>query len=236
MLGRPLRPDGGVKMTLMDVLKREMYTEAEAARLLRMPGGTLHYWLEGGSRARRVYAPILREQATGSRFVTWGEFVEAGLLRQYRKNLKVPMTEMRAFIEGLRERFGVPYPLAHFKPLTSGQDLVMQAQEIAGLAPEFQLVAEVKNQYVLLPAADSFLRRVEYKDDVAVQWRPQEDLRVVFDPRHRFGAPTINGVSTHALWEAVDSGEDEQALADLYQLSVSDVRQAIAYEIASQAA
>ncbi len=223
-------------MTLMNVLKREMYTEAEAARLLRMPSGTLHYWLEGGTRGRRTYAPILREQATGSRFVTWGEFVEAGLLRQYRTGLKIPMTEMRAFIEGLRETFDVPYPLAHFKPLSSGQDLVMRAQDKAGLDPQFQLVAEVKNQYVLLPAADAFLRRVEYKEDIAVQWRPQEDLRVVFDPRRRFGAPTISGVSTHALWEAVDSGEDEEALAELYQLSLSDVKQAIAYELSSQAA
>lgn len=223
-------------MNLMDVLDREMYTEAEAARLLRMPGGTLRYWLEGGTRGRRTYAPILREQATGSRFVTWGEFVEAGLLRQYRKDLRVPMTEMRAFIEGLRGRFAVPYPLAHFRPLTSGQDLVIEAQDVAGLAPEFQLVAEVKNQYVLLPAADAFLRRVEYKDDVAVQWRPQEELRVVFDPRRRFGAPTIEGVSTHALWEAVDSGEEEAVVASLYQLSISDVKQALAYEIASQAA
>jgi uncharacterized protein (DUF433 family) len=223
-------------MTLMNVLEREMYTEVEAARLLRMPGGTLHYWLEGGSRSRHTYAPILREQASGSRFVTWGEFVEAGLLRQYRKDLKVPMTEMRAFIEGLREKFDVPYPLAHFKPLSSGRDLVLQAQDKAGLDPQFGLVAEVKNQFVLLPAADAFLRRVEYVDEIAVQWRPQEELRVVFDPRRRFGAPTISGVSTHALWEAVDSGEDEQGVAELYQLSLSDVRQAVVYELASQAA
>lgn len=146
------------------------------------------------------------------------------------------MTEMRAFIEGLREKFDVPYPLAHFRPLSSGRDLVLEAQDNAGLDPQFRLVAEVKNQYVLLPAADAFLRRVEYVDDIAVRWRPQEDFRVVFDPRHRFGSPTISGVSTHALWEAVDSGEDEEAVARLYQLSLSDVKQAVAYEIASQAA
>ena len=221
---------------MMNVLEREMYTEAEASRLLRMPTATLHYWLDGGTRGRRTYAPILRPHATGSRFVTWGEFVEAGLLRQYRKGLKVPMSEMRAFIEGLRTRFDVPYPLAHFKPLSSGRDLVLEAQDAAELDPQFALVAEVKNQYVLLPAADAFLRRVEYDDDVAMQWRPQEELRVVFDPRHRFGAPTIGGVSTHALWEAVDSGESEAAVAELYQLSVGDVRQAVAYEMTTQAA
>src|SRR5690349_8160804 len=40
------------------VLDREMFSEAEAARLLRVPQSTLHYWLDGGSRGGRTYKPI----------------------------------------------------------------------------------------------------------------------------------------------------------------------------------
>ena len=57
---------------------------------------TLHYWLEGGTRRGRTYAPVVREQPTGSRAVTWAEFVEAGLLREYRRDLGIPMAELRA--------------------------------------------------------------------------------------------------------------------------------------------
>lgn len=67
------------------VLDREMFTEAEAARLLRVSQNTLNYWLEGGEYRGRRYRPVIREQARGSRApVTWAEFVEAGLRRPER--------------------------------------------------------------------------------------------------------------------------------------------------------
>jgi PIN like domain len=68
-------------VTAVDVLDREMYSEAEAARLLRVAQGTLHYWLEGGTQRGRTYKPIVRLEPTGARSVTWAEFVEAALLR-----------------------------------------------------------------------------------------------------------------------------------------------------------
>ena len=58
-----------VSVTILD---REMYTEAAAARLLRVAPSTLHWWLEG--RPPR-YRPVIRVEPTGSRNVTWAEFV-----------------------------------------------------------------------------------------------------------------------------------------------------------------
>jgi hypothetical protein len=77
-----------------EVLEREFYPVREAARLLKVPESTLRWWLEG----RRQYPPVLREAATGSAVVTWGEFVEAGYLRAYRKK-DVPLPELRLFID-----------------------------------------------------------------------------------------------------------------------------------------
>ena len=88
------------------ILDREMYTEAAAARLLRVAPSTLHWWLEG--RPPR-YRPVIRVEPTGSRSVTWAEFVEAGLLRSYRREHDVPLKELREFIDRLRER---PLPVS----------------------------------------------------------------------------------------------------------------------------
>jgi hypothetical protein len=80
----------------VDVLDREMFTEAEAARLLRLPQRTLNYWLEGGDYRGRVYRPVIRvEPKGGHAAVTWAEFVEAGLLREYRQTHRIPMAELR---------------------------------------------------------------------------------------------------------------------------------------------
>jgi hypothetical protein len=56
----------------VSVLDREMYSEAEAARLLGVVQSTLNYWLEGGIRRGKSYRPIIRTEPTGGRSpVTW---------------------------------------------------------------------------------------------------------------------------------------------------------------------
>lgn len=124
-------------MTNLSVLNREMFTEAEAARLLRVAQSTLHYWLEGGRRRGKTYQPVIRAESRGERSVTWAEFVEAALLREYRRTHNVPMAELRAFIDLLRERFDVPYPLADRRPFIADRQLVLEAQDASGLAPDF---------------------------------------------------------------------------------------------------
>jgi hypothetical protein len=57
-------------MAALSVLEREMFSEAEAARLLQVPQSTLHYWLDGGEYQRKTYKPVIRLQPRG-RSVTW---------------------------------------------------------------------------------------------------------------------------------------------------------------------
>jgi len=49
----------GTAMSEATVLDREMFAEAEAeaeaARLLGLPQGALHYWLEGGDQRGKVH-------------------------------------------------------------------------------------------------------------------------------------------------------------------------------------
>lgn len=215
-----------------------MYTEATAARLLRVPPATLHYWLEGGSQRNKVYKPVLREQATGMNRVTWAEFIEAGLLRQYRRRHNVPMVELRAFIDSLRQGLGVPYPLAHALPFISGQKLVVEAQENTNLDADFALVATVGGQYILTPTAQEFYERVTWENDVASQWRPDPNpgSPVVVDPDVRGGSPSVGGISTEILREQDVAGEDEPDLAATFGLSLAQVRWALAYEMANEAA
>ena len=225
-------------MTNLSVLDREMYAEADAARLLKVAPSTLHYWLEGGERRGRVYQPILRVEPRGERSITWAEFVEAALLREYRRTLNVPMAELRAFIDLLRDRYGVPYPLADRRPYVADRQLVLQAQDDSGLAPEYCLVAVVRDQLILTPASDAFLRRVTWEGDLAAGWRPHEDARspVLMAPDVRFGRPAIKGISTEAIWEHNDVGEDPQEIADAFGLTVDDVHWALAYETSARAA
>jgi uncharacterized protein (DUF433 family) len=220
-----------------------MYSEAEAARLLRVPPSTLNYWLEGGRRRNKTYEPVIREQPKGGHPpVTWAEFVECTWLRQYRRVDGVPMAELRAFISLLRKRYQVPYPLAHFKPFANQGQLVIvrEIQDAAGLDPEFCLVAEASGQLVLTAPAQAYVRRIDWDQelDIPIAWSPHEDRDspVRVNPGVRFGRPSIHGISTEALWEQVEDGMEASEVARDYSLSVSDVRWAVSYEAATRAA
>lgn len=224
-------------MSTAAVLERDIFCEAEAARLLRVAQSTLHYWLDGGQQRGKTYPPVIRVEARGERQVTWAEFVEAGLLRSYRRDLQVPMTELRAFIDYLRQEYGVPYPLAHEQPLVSGRSLVLRAQEEAGLSSDFWLATSAGGQMLLTPPGADFLKRVGFESGVAASWRPHDDADspVLIEPLRRSGRPNVAGISTEVIWEHVEAGEDVEEVADAFDLTRQDVSWALAYEYATRA-
>jgi uncharacterized protein (DUF433 family) len=221
-------------------LDRELYAVGEAARLLRVPQSTLRWWLEGRAVRGKQYPPVIREEATGSGLVTWGEFVEAGYLKEYRSR-SVPLPELRRFIDELRGELHVRYPLAHLQPYVSAhRRLVLELQKTAGLPPEFGLVLEVTSGQLLLGrAAESFIEHVEFSeegDNSAVRVFPVgKESPVVIDPRRSFGAPSIRGVRTEALAELIDAGEPPEGVAEDFDLPVELVKAAVAYEWAMAA-
>jgi uncharacterized protein (DUF433 family) len=218
-------------MSEIATLERPLYALPEAARLLRVPTSTLRWWLEG----RGDYPPVLRAEPTGSTDVNWGEFVEAGLLREYRDR-KVPLQRLRPVIEMLRERFAVPYPLAHFRPFVGvGRRLLFEAQEVTKLPTGLGLVLElVGGQMVLDSRVEAFLHRIGFSDDeaqLAERIYPSgRQSPVVIDPTRSFGSPTLRGIRTDALAELVEAGEPPEFVAEEYGLTADDLKAALAYE------
>lgn len=72
---------------MISLLVRPTYSLAEAARLLRVSPSKLRWWLEGAVRGSRQYPPVLRSEPTGDSHVSWGEFIEAAYLCEYRRHL-----------------------------------------------------------------------------------------------------------------------------------------------------
>ncbi|MEC3974566.1 DUF433 domain-containing protein [Amycolatopsis sp. H20-H5] len=223
----------------MTVLDQEMYTEPEAARLLAVPPTTLNYWLEGGERRGKLYEPIVRETRKGGHpAVTWAEFVECAWLRQYRRKHQVPMKELRAFISQLRDKLGVPYPLAHAKAFAyQGKLIIEETQRSVGLDPEFYLVAPVGGQMMLTAPGEEYHERLHYADEIVTAWRPHDDPKssVLIQPNVRFGRPAVAGISTDVLWEQVDAGASIAEVAEDFGISSRDVRWAVSYESARAA-
>lgn len=217
-------------MGSVELLTRPLYHVSDAARLLHMPSSTLRYWVEGDQERR----PVLREGTTGDPTLTWGEFVEAGLLREYRIR-EVSLQHLRVVIGILRDKFGVPYPLAHFKPfISANRRLVLAAQREAGLPAEDAIVWQIEDgQLVLRDRVALYLERVDFEeaDGAALRIHPAgRDTPILIDPRRSFGSPTIRGVRTEALAELIEAGEPIDQVAEDFDLEPKELRAALAYE------
>ncbi len=215
------------------ILGQPTYSLTEAARLLRVSPSTLRWWLEGAERGDRSYPPVLREEPQGSSTLTWGEFVEAGYLREYRQD--IPLQRLRPLISELRKELGVPYPLATARPMTDGRELVWNLQIKLDLPEELWVVVGGR-QLVLGGAADAFFKRVEFDpvSSEAIRYTVMKaDVPVVVDPRRSFGLPTIRGARTETIAELALAGEPTGVVAEIYEdygLRETDVLNAVRFE------
>lgn len=215
------------------ILERPVYGLAEAAGLLGLRVDRTRAWLDGYERRGVRYPPVVRPEPTREDIVTWGEFVELGYLREYRRK-GVPLQQLRPVIEGLREEFGTPYPLATAKPFLYGRELVLELQQRSDLPAALAIVIRSGQTIALAGETQRFLQKVEFHppgDGDARRLMPAGRASpVVIDPLVRFGRPNVNGVATERLWELYDAGEQIEQIAAGYDLTEELVRAAVAYE------
>jgi uncharacterized protein (DUF433 family) len=222
-------------------LEVELFAVREAARLLRLQTITLKRWLEGGNVSGRTYPPVIRVEPTGSDVVTWGEFVEAGLLREYRIR-DIPLQRMRPFIDELRADFGVRYPLAKFRPLVDNKarEAVLKAQKVAGLKENQLLIRRVGKskkrgawQVQWGEPVRDFLEKVEFDaEGTVLRWFPigRKHL-VVIDPAVQFGIPHVKGIRTEAIAESYAELGAEDEVARDWGIPIANVRAALKWEL-----
>ena len=220
----------------VQVLETPVLAGREAARQLGMPESTLLQWLEGGTRAGRRYEPVLREKPLGHHNMTWGELVEAQYLRAYRSS--VSMQRLRPFLREMRQEFGVPYPLAHFRPyLDRNLSLIVDLQERANVPDPLLLVVQGprRGHYLLNQVVQTqFLQRVDFSsgdDATALRFYPDgKSSPVVMDPELSSGVATVRGIRAEVLADLVNAGEHLDDVALEFDLTAADVRAACAHQ------
>lgn len=211
------------------ILERRLYEIRDAAHILGLAPSTMRYWLEGDAE----HDPVLREQPRGDSTVSWGEFVEAGLLRAYRAR-RVSLQHLRLVIDRLRSEFDTPYPLATYKPfIAANRRLVLDAQHAAGLADEDGLVWEIASgQTVIRDSIANYLQTVEFDEHEHARRVFPAGRRspVVIDPDRSFGDTTIQGIRTEILREQVEGGEAIDQVGEDFGLTPAQVKAALAWE------
>lgn len=222
-------------MSVASMLDREVYVYAEVDRPIGLHGGTARRWINGYERAGKVYDPILRASPQDTAWVTWGEFVEARMLAEFRDIKKVPTPRLRGSIDSLRRMYGINYPLAHLKPYLDvhDRDLTIGGEDV-GL-PDEEIVVRT-GQRLLGDArwlADiAILDHDEEGRQVIAQLPADKDFQdIVINPARLSGQPTFAGsrVSPVTIAGMAKGGVPHEDLAADYGLSLQNVQQAIDY-------
>ena len=86
-------------------------------------------------------------------------------------------------------------------------------------------------QLALQEVLDKCLIDFDYEVDSAVKWWPRgRDSNVVIDPRFCFGKPNVQAVPTWAIAGQWEAGNSLAEIADDFDLSENDVRDALIFE------
>jgi len=218
---------------MISLLARPTYSLSEAARLLRISPSKLRWWLEGAVRGAKQYPPVLRSEPTGDPQVSWGEFIEAAYLREYREHL--PLQRLRPLREALSREFDTPFPFAVSKPLITRRDLVLEMQNELKIPEGLWMVVETR-QLMLSAVAEMFCERVQFDEVTAEAIRyvvMQAPEPVYVSPRVSFGIPTVRSVRTEVMAELYLAGEPRSAIVDIYRdhgVTEQDVVTAVEFE------
>lgn len=217
------------------------YSVAEAARYLRIPAATLRSWVAGRTYPRQdgvgSFEPIIRAADAERRRLSFENLIEAHVLRALRTQHSVDLKSVRPALAYAEEVLGIERLLLNNEPLlTNGAELFLDRfGELINLTRAGQIaIREVLIQH---------LKRVE-RDDAAIPIRlypfvgaglPDSTRSVVIDPRRSFGRPVLvgAGIRTQVIADRINAGETVGELADDYELTEEQIRDALVFHQAA---
>ncbi|TCA28415.1 hypothetical protein E0H70_21090 [Rhizobium leguminosarum bv. viciae] len=212
------------------------YTAVDAARLLDIPVRNIRRWLGGYDYVHEGetlhVSPLWETQIPHDeghielgfrdlielRFV--GAFIAAGL------GLKT----IRHCLGYARECVDDPRPFSTRRFQTDGKTIFLESVSSAG---DEHLLDLRKKQYAIKTIIERTFKDLDIDNDAVSRWRPYKGKQtIIIDPELVFGQPTtaIYNVPTIALAQAVRAERSDRAVSKLFEVPLSVVRDAVAFE------
>lgn len=222
-----------------DALEIPSYGTEDVARYLHIPYPTIRYWTLGSTAGR----PVISIVQTHPPLMSFMDLLECWILASLRHKEGIPMPNIRAAVETLREKYNSKHPLAECEFETDGVHLfVRDAIGLVNLSKRDQLALE--------GIMKAYLRRIDRDiEGVARRLYPftrggylklKNDVPkvVMIDPTISFGRPVLidSGISTAILASRHQGGDSVSALAREYGRKANEIEEAIQWETRAAAA
>jgi uncharacterized protein (DUF433 family) len=200
-----------------------LYSLTDAVQYSGIPMRTVSRWLDP------------RPDGTIDNLVTFDEFVTLLFVRQLRK--RVRLKDIREAEKDLRERTGHRHPFVHETLWVAGRDVMVRVTD----SPESFLSANRRGQLAMpgiieaeridLPNLVADVRgQLGYDDGRVTVWRPVE--RIAARPAVQYGLTCVDGtrLTTRTIYDVSEAGDEPASIARLFEVTETDVAQAIEWE------
>jgi uncharacterized protein (DUF433 family) len=217
-----------------DLLEIGIYTIPEAAELVAAPQASVRVWVEGHTGKQE---PIILNQlgrVDQKTAISFANLMELRFVARFVKE-GVKLRDIRQIMTEAREILQHPHPFATkavvFK--TDGQKIVADIARRNGL----NLIYDLKSKNYEMPTVvmKSFRDGVIFDPQgEAMQWTPRPKIapNVIVHPRIEFGHPVLkrSNIPTYTVAKAVKVEGSAQFVADIFDLPVRHVREAVKFE------
>lgn len=211
------------------------YSIPEAARLLKIDAASIRRWVSGYSYKRgneRHRQPALWPvQWPQGRSVELGfrDLMELRFVAQFLE-IGLSLQTIRTCLRHARDSIGDDHPLSTRRFQTDGRTIFLEGLKEADVA-----VLDLKHkQYALRDIIARTFRDLDFDESGKVmRWRPFHGRKsIIVDPARAFGQPIHagSGIPTLTLAQAFEAEGSEDIVANLYDVSIQVVRDAISFE------
>lgn len=221
------------------------YTVREAARLLHTSSINISRWMKGYNYRRKGVVheipPLWPSQwlaiADDNHMeIGFRDLVELRFVKAFTE-AGVGLLAVRNCMAFARELVRDAHPFSTRRFRTDGKTIFLESalQQEA----QSQLLDLKQRQYVFGQVIERTFKDLDIEADAVARWRPFKGKKsIVIDPHRSFGQPILAdfGVPTIALAEAVDAEGSPERVAQLYEVTLTAVRDAVRFEHTLRAA
>jgi uncharacterized protein (DUF433 family) len=207
-----------------------IYTAADAARILGIPYSKANYWFKYYAKNKfeslghRYYFEV--KDIIAVNFLT---LIEMGVFYNM-KDKKVSTNKIIEAHETIGKQFKTPYPFAYQNFFTDGKNLFFGEEDAL-------TTANKKLQTTFSEFIHSYIEKIEFGEGkLAHKFYPLGKKRtIVVNPENQFGQPIIDGTNILAatLYDLHLGGDKEEFIAELYDIPIKSVRDAIEFSKAA---
>lgn len=207
-----------------------IYTVQEIAQIFRLPYQKVHLWITKywDGELGKIYEQNYSWEINKTKAVGFHTLVEFYVLIQLAEAGVKTRQVLNAHKE-LSKSFSTNFPFAKKEVL---ENISTDGKKIYLKLNENTLTLDGSKQ-LNLDFIKLFFKKLDFDNDMLASrfWPLGKKINIVCDPHRKFGQPIINGtnIQSEAIYRMFLSNEPITFIAELYDLSIKNIKDAILY-------